>query len=236
MSMTGFQSLALTVTWVWLLAVAVRFRRSMSLLLAGLVGIGLLALAAVMTGRAAAHELGIIWPESWLATLGWAAPWTMLMLAYSPAADWLATRVFAAPPTLNAFRIIQKSLGALLGGIAIAWFLGGFLEELVFRGVVLGAVESGAASFVPQTLAASAAIVVAAIGAGIIHWYQGPRAMLIITQLSILFGVLFILSGHNLWAVILCHGCYDTIAFVRFASGKSRYAKLDREAAPAPPS
>jgi transposase InsO family protein len=57
-----------------------------------------------------------------------------------------------------------------------------------------------------------------------------------ITQLSLLFGVLFILSGPNLWAVILCHGGYDTVAFVRFASGKSRYAKLDREAAPRPPS
>jgi hypothetical protein len=51
--MTGFQSLALTVTWIWLVAVAVRFRRSMTFLLAGLVGIGLLALAA--RGRSSVH-------------------------------------------------------------------------------------------------------------------------------------------------------------------------------------
>ena len=54
--------------------------------------------------------------------------------------------------------------------------------------------------------------------------------MVIIVQLSVLFGVLFVASGYDLWAAILCHGLYDTIAFVRFASGKSRYAKV-RESA-----
>ena len=79
------------------------------------------------------------------------------MLAYSPTADWLASRVFAAPPNLRAFRIIQKSFWALLGGIAVAWALGGFLEELVFRGLVLRFVESGATVLLPQKLAAATA-------------------------------------------------------------------------------
>jgi len=43
--------------------------------------------------------------------------------------------------------------------------------------------------------------------------------------------LLFVISGHNLWTVILCHGLYDTIAFIRFATGKSRYSKLDSDAA-----
>jgi hypothetical protein len=48
--------------------------------------------------------------------------------------------------------------------------------------------------------------------------------MVIVTQLSVLFGVLFVLSGCTLWAVVLCHGMYDTVAFVRFAFGKSKYS------------
>jgi membrane protease YdiL (CAAX protease family) len=52
----------------------------------------------------------------------------------------------------------------------------------------------------------------------------------IVTQLSVLFGVLFVASGHNLWTAILCHGSYDTIAFIGLASGKSRYAKLRERA------
>ncbi len=61
------------------------------------------------------------------------------------------------------------------------------------------------------------------------HLYQGLRAVIIVTQLSVLFGVLFVGSGYNLWAVILCHGLYDTIAFVRFANKKSNYSRLDVE-------
>ena len=78
-------------------------------------------------------------------------------------------------------------------------------------------------------LAAGIAICIAALGAGLIHLYQGPRAALIITQLSVLFGVLFVVSGYNLWAVMLCHGLYDTIAFIRFAHKKSKYSDLDGE-------
>jgi hypothetical protein len=77
----------------------------------------------------------------------------------------------------------------------------------------------------PGRLAAGIAACMAAAGATLIHFYQGPRSMLIIAQLSILFGVLFTVSEYNLWVVSLCHGLYDTIAFVRFATKTSRYSK-----------
>ena len=48
--------------------------------------------------------------------------------------------------------------------------------------------------------------------------------MLVVGQLSALLGVLMVVSGNNLWTVILCHGLYDTIAFIRFANRTSRYA------------
>jgi len=180
---------------------------------------------APMGSNAMLGEVGLTLPSSWFVTIAWAAAWTALMVAYSPFADWMATKFFVAPPTLGAFRAIQESRAKLLAGIAAAWLLGGFLEELVFRGVVLRAVELGLA-MAPHWIATSAAVVVAAIGAAIVHCYQGPRAVVIIMQLSVLFGVLFVVSGHNLWAAMLCHGSHDSIAFVRFASGKSRYAKL----------
>jgi membrane protease YdiL (CAAX protease family) len=143
-------------------------------------------------------------------------------------ADRLASRWFHKPPTLGTFRAIQESTVKLIAGIVVAWLLGGFLEELVFRGIVLKSVASLMGAWLAAPIAIAVAVCIAALGAGLVHLYQGPRATVIVTQLSILFGILFVVSGYNLLAVILCHGMYDTVAFIRFATGKSQYSNLDR--------
>ena len=148
------------------------------------------------------------------------------MLSYSPLADRLATRLVAKPPTLGAFRALQQSRVKLLLGIVVAWILGGFLEEVIFRGIILQWIRELMAAWVAMPLATAVAVTAAALGAGVLHLYQGLRAAIIITQLSVLFGVLFVISDYNLWAVILCHGLYDTIAFIRFANKKSSYSEL----------
>jgi uncharacterized protein len=149
--------------------------------------------------------------------------WLALMLACSPLADIVATRLVDEPPRLGAFRGLQQSRSRLVAGIVIAWVLGGFLEELIFRAIVLRSIEALLSVWLVKAMAAGIAICTAGAGAGLLHLYQGLRAAIIVTQLSILFGVLFVLTRYNLWAVNLCHGLYDTIAFVRFAKRKSRY-------------
>jgi uncharacterized protein len=175
------------------------------------------------------QALGLSTFVSWRATVGSAVVWLALMLAYSPLADRLATRLVPGPPNLDAFRGLQQSRVKLVIGIVMAWILGGFLEELIFRGIVLQWVEARVLVWSAGPLAAAIAVCAAAVGAGAIHMYQGLRAAIIVTQLSVLFGVLFVVSGHNLWAVMLCHGLYDTIAFIRFANKKSKYSKLDAD-------
>jgi membrane protease YdiL (CAAX protease family) len=224
--LTRFQQHAVLLIAIWLLLVAARFRNSRVVLIGGLFAIGLYALVAVVGHGASMHELGLTISVSWLRTIVFAVAWLALMLAYSPLADRLATRWVEKPPTLDAFRALQQSRSKLLMGIVVAWILGGFLEELVFRGIVLQSIEALVSAWLVAPMAAGVAVFAAAAGAGVIHLYQGLRAVLIITQLSILFGVLFVVSGYNLWAVILCHGLYDTIAFVRFANKKSSYSKL----------
>jgi CAAX protease family protein len=225
--MTSFQQTALLLTLFWLAIVAIRFRRSTIVLIGGLVAIGLYTLVAFLSAKVTLSDLGLAIPDSRWRVIGFAAFWTALMFAYSPVADRLATRWFTKPPTLQSFRAIQESRVKLVAGIVVAWVLGGILEELVFRGIVLKAVDSLLTAWLIAPVAAAVAICIAALGAGLIHFYQGPRAMVIITQLSILFGVLFVLSGYDLWTVMLCHGLYDTIAFIRFANKKSKYSNLD---------
>jgi membrane protease YdiL (CAAX protease family) len=152
--------------------------------------------------------------------------WLPLMLAYSPVADRIASRWFATPPTLGTFRALQQSRVKLVLGIVVAWVLGGFLEEVLLRGIVLQPVEWLVAQRLPAVIAAGTGICVAATVAFVLHLYQGRRAAFIVAQLSVLLGLLFVASGHNLWTVILCHGLYDTVAFIRFGLKKSKYARL----------
>jgi membrane protease YdiL (CAAX protease family) len=227
--MTKFQQIALLLTVTWLVAVAVRFRRSTIVLVGGLVAIGLYTVVAIAYDGVTLNELGLGTTNSWLMTLGFAVIWCGLMFAYSPVADRIATRIAIEPPNLKTFRAIQESRTKLIAGIVMAWALGGILEEMVFRGIVLKSVESLLSGWMIEPLAVAIAICVAANGASIIHLYQGPRAVIIIAQLSVLFGLLFALSGFNLWSVIFCHGLYDTIAFIRFANKKSRYSDLEND-------
>ncbi len=175
------------------------------------------------------QKLGLNISVSWLSTIGFTVVWLALMLAYSPLADRIATRWVDKPPTLDAFRALQQSRIKLLIGIVAAWVLGGFLEEIIFRGIILQSIEALVSAWLAAPMATGIAVCAAALGAGLIHLYQGLRAAIIVTQLSVLFGLLFVVSGHNLWAVILCHGLYDTIAFVRFANKQSKYSKLDAD-------
>ncbi len=169
-------------------------------------------------------------PGSWPATIGLAVAWLVLMLAYSPWADRIATRWVDQKPALHAFRALQQSRSRLLAGLLVAWALGGFLEELVLRGIILPLVAALMSLWLVRPIAVGIAVGAAAALAGFVHLYQGPRAALIITQLSVLFGVLYVISGYNLWAVIVCHGLYDTIAFIRFATKRSKYSNLSGDA------
>ena len=225
--MSTFQFIVLALIVLWFVLVVFRFQRSSVVLIGGLLGIGLVTLAAFASGKVTLDELGLGSSHPWWSTLGFALGGLGLMLAASPLADRLATRWVHAPPTLEAFSMIQQSKSRLVAGILAAWLLGGVLEELLARGIVLKSVESILTIWLMPPLAAGLAVILAAIGAGLIHSYQGHRAVLIITQLSILLGVLFVLSGYNLWPVMLCHGMYDTIGFVRYAAKKSKYSDLD---------
>jgi uncharacterized protein len=190
------------------------------------VPVGLVLLDHLLLPRLGLSKLGLAFPASWFATVLLALAWLALMLAYSPIADTIATRFVAKPPSLGAFRGLQRSRSKLILGIVLAWILGGFLEEIVFRGIILQWLQGVAAPSFRRPGGVAIAVCGAAVGAGLIHLYQGLRAGIIVTQLSVLFGVLFVLSGYNLWAVILCHGFYDTVAFIRFANRRSKYSNV----------
>jgi hypothetical protein len=114
----------------WLVLVAVRFRASRAVLIGGLVVVAAVAFGLIAYGDLEPKTLGLAAPRSWPLTLGLSVGWVLLMLITTPLADWIATRFFATPPTLEACRAIQESRLKLAVGIVIAWILGGSSRSL----------------------------------------------------------------------------------------------------------
>jgi len=121
------------------------------------------------------RALGLDLSVSWSAILGFAVAWLAFMLACSPLADRLATRLVDEPPTLEAFRFLQQSRAKLVLGIVAAWVLGGFLEERVLRGLILRSIETFLSAWLAPSWAAAIAVCAGAALARFIHLDQGLR-------------------------------------------------------------
>ncbi len=153
--------------------------------------------------------LGLAAPVTALHTAMFAIFWAGVLYAYTPTAEWVAAKLFAPKPMSGRYLSVRDSTRNLLLGIALCWAVGAFGEELLLRGIVVGALRFAIGIW--------PAVAVAAVLALAMHLFAGPRRALIAAQLSVLYGVLFVASEFDLWAVILAHGFYDTVALIQLA-------------------
>lgn len=85
----------------------------------------------------------------------------------------------------------------------------GICEEIVFRGFFITYLYS-LLQFLSTTTAQWLAVLVPAIIFGIVHYYQGWKAMLKISLMAVLFGYIFVETG-SLWILILVHFLVDVL-------------------------
>jgi membrane protease YdiL (CAAX protease family) len=111
-------------------------------------------------------------------------------------------------PDLSDFRSLVGNLPASLGMLVLVWTLAAFGEEMAYRGYVL---ERAAALGQHSSSSYATAMVVVSVLFGLGHFYQGPAGVIGATVSGLLFGVLYLASGRNLWLPILAHGFSDTI-------------------------
>jgi len=154
-----------------------------------------------------------------------------------PAVRWLIAFVFAtmaidalaiglATPMLESlfgpaapvarFDDVPGNLPLLLLLLPSVWLLGGFGEEIFFRGLLL--------TLVAQLLGGSrsawlAAVLIQGVAFGLAHSYQGPVQAISIGIGGVVYGGAFVLAGRNLWPVIVAHGVNDTLGLIFLYSG-----------------
>ncbi len=101
---------------------------------------------------------------------------------------------------------------ATLWWIAIAWVIGGFAEEMIFRGFLLNRLEAMLLRGKGRTVAA---VLLQAVIFGAVHAYnRGLLGLLAIGAAGAILGVFYIVFRRNLWPVILAHALGNTLGFV----------------------
>jgi len=114
---------------------------------------------------------------------------------------------------LSKFKDVQGNLELMLFGVFYALIGAGFYEEFMFRGFLM----QGLAMFFGASRGAwIVACFVQGALFGLAHAYQNPLGIAITATLGVLMGLIVIVSGRNLWPVIIGHGLFDASRFVLF--------------------
>jgi len=195
--------------WIALSIGALAFDNDYVIFIAALVAI----VAVAIETRAPIRALGLSRPRSIMRTIAIGIALGIVLLAFSKLMlTPIVERLTGIPRDLSAFDFLRGDTGAFLRLLPLVWLSAALGEEIVFRGFLIGRLEFafGGAS----RIATSAAVILATTLFAFAHAYQGPTGILITGILGLVFAVLYVATGRNLWTNIVAHGVYDTGSFL----------------------
>ncbi|MFC2135950.1 lysostaphin resistance A-like protein [Bacteroidota bacterium] len=103
--------------------------------------------------------------------------------------------------------------------ILLGWVMGGFFEEIIYRGYVL---KRLAAIWGDTNKAWFLSAVMASLVFGFAHSYQGPSGIITTALIAFMLGLIFVFNKNNLILLMLIHGIYNMIAITLIYLGKAR--------------
>lgn len=190
-------------------------------------------LAAMATGlilvrrsRISLQDLGLKWGDKkWKLAL-----YTLIAVAVSIVASAVLSSVLASVIDVSAyaaqnekyasrFAHIPGNLPAYILWLSIGWIIGGFTEEILFRGILINRIETIVSHKVVGVLIA--VLVQAAIFGQQHMYYQGWLGFFTTGILGLLMGVMYILFGRRLWPLIIAHGATNTLGMTMLYLGSA---------------
>ena len=95
--------------------------------------------------------------------------------------------------------------------LALNWTLAAFGEEMVYRGYLLNRFLD---LFGTSKAAPAMALVASSLVFSMAHVWQGVSGILDSAFMGVLYGLLYLASGRNLWLSVVAHGVNNTIGFI----------------------
>jgi uncharacterized protein len=186
-------------------------------------GIGIIAtllLVALLAGTNHQFSLGLGRPSSWTTTVLLAVvAGTIIQLLSMALLEPLAEKVTGAVHDHTLVDNVKGNWRSLVRWLLTVWILVAFLEEVIYRGFLLGEISRLIGG---GTVGAVIGLGLSSIVFGASHWYQGRAGAVSTTMVGALLGGLFIWGDYNLWLPILTHGVIDTVGLAAIATGHDR--------------
>ncbi len=111
--------------------------------------------------------------------------------------------------TQNRFANLPGNIEVYLYWLVISWVIGGFAEELIFRGFLLSRFEN---LFSNLPFAIVYAVIIQAVIFGQQHmYYQGTIGFIETGIIALVSGIIYYLSKRRLWPLIISHGLANTL-------------------------
>lgn len=155
-------------------------------------------------------DVGLRRPPRW-----WSVPVLVVggfavFIAIAMTANPLLASFGIEPPHSEMAPLRGDLLEYLFWAVPVTWGTAAFGEELLLRGFVLDRIAKAIGS--TGTPAMFAAAVLQGVLFGSLHFHQGLGGVLVTGTLGVLFGLMWLLGGRNLWACIVLHGIINSIA------------------------
>ncbi|UQA74265.1 CPBP family intramembrane metalloprotease [Sphingobacterium siyangense] len=141
-----------------------------------------------------------------------ALAWVIFMqIIYIP----VIKHLFNVPDYME-YNFIRSSMARLIMTIVAAWIIGGFYEEVVFRGCIQNILEKrlfkGMGRWLP--------IVITSILFGLYHLQQDIFAVIAACLGGFYWSILYKKWNNNLWVSIISHALFDMITLILIYTGK----------------
>jgi membrane protease YdiL (CAAX protease family) len=123
---------------------------------------------------------------------------------------------FFAPPPYTEYDFIRNNLSNLIITLIAAWIIGGFYEEIVFRGFIHKTINEW---FIKSRHSFWIAGLFTSVLFGLYHWQQGIFGIIPSFLGGLLWTFLLWRYKRNLWYPIISHAVYDMIALTMIYFG-----------------
>jgi uncharacterized protein len=167
--------------------------------------------------------LGFDPPENWGTTI-------LLALALGTATqvlgvaliEPLSDKLSGTSHDLSIIENVRGNWRALLQWLLLVWLFVPVLEEGIYRGFLMTEIARVIGT---GPVASLVNVLVSSLVFGLSHGYQGRSGIISTSLVGSVLGIIFILSGFNLWLAIFTHGFIDTVGLALIAVDGDKYIR-----------